>query len=100
VLRPLSADERERAMGFPPGASGSSPLASPGGFTQEEFHRCAALGNAFSVFAMVIVAAQLSEACRGATPAMREGHPSALSAQEALRSLGASSDQPLNSSRR
>jgi site-specific DNA-cytosine methylase len=46
-LRPLDADERDRAMGFPAGASSfpSSYTSSPSGI---EFDRCCLTGNAWS----------------------------------------------------
>ena len=91
ILRPLSADERDVAMGFPRGASG--PRDSN---RQDEWARVAATGNAFSVPVMAVVAAQLARACEGFSPELISGVPTATSASEALVALGASSSAPLN----
>ena len=94
ILRPLSADERDVAMGFPRGASG--PRNSK---RADERARAAATGNAFSVPVMAVVAAQLARACQGQTPLLRSGVPSATSASEALVALGVTSSAALNRNR-
>jgi hypothetical protein len=99
-VRPLSADERERALGFPPLSSSSLVSADVDTFSSNEFHRCAALGNAFSVTVLTVVASHLAEICQGAPPGLLPGAPEALTAAAALTSLGARSTVPLNASRR
>ena len=47
ALRPLSGDERDRALGFPAGASAATTWRDPDGFTLE-FRRWQVTGNAFS----------------------------------------------------
>ena len=94
ILRPLSADERDVAMGFPKGASGPRDSGR-----QDEWTRMAATGNAFSVPVMSVVAAQLARACQGFDPQLRSGFPSVTSASEALVALGATSATPLNRNR-
>jgi hypothetical protein len=94
IVRPLKSFERERALGFPQGSSASRADQ------HKEFERCGALGNTFSVLVMKRVAFELAQACRGDSPRLHEGGPIVRSAEEALRSLGASSTLPLNGSRR
>ena len=94
ILRPLSADERDVAMGFPRGASGPRDSGR-----SDEWARMAATGNAFSVPVVAVVSAQLARACQGFAPQLRSGVPSATSASEALVALGATSSSPLNRNR-
>ena len=94
LVRPLLADERDVAMGFPRGASGPRDSGR-----SDEWARMAATGNAFSVPVMAVVAAQLAQACQGHAPRLRSGVPSMTSASEALVALGASSSAPLNRDR-
>jgi hypothetical protein len=90
IVRPLKSFERERALGFPVGSSASQDDQ------HKEFERCGALGNTFSVLVMKRVAFELARACKGSSPQLQAGGPQVQSAEEALKSLGASSLAPLN----
>ena len=59
-LRPLDADERDMAMGFPAGASSLPPsyTPSPSGI---EFDRCCLTGNAWSPPAAAYILGPLAE---------------------------------------
>ena len=93
ALRPLSGIERERALGFPAGAS------APQGSSASDWEREALTGNAFAVPVVISIAHQIGCALRGEQVHLRDGFPSATSSTEALRQLGASSTSALNSRR-
>jgi len=78
-VRPLSAVERERALGLPEGASASQEVA-------DEWQRAALLGNTWSVPIFAARLAALQACLDGRRPPLA-GFPSASNKQEALRQL-------------
>ena len=83
-LRPLNGDERDRALGFPAGASKADANAN------DEWQRARAIGNAFSPSVVRRLLGPLFDSVAGGgAPVVRCSHLGRLSQSAALRQLGA-----------
>ena len=100
VLRPLNADERDRALGFATGASRPAQADDSGNL---EWQRMEASGNAFAVPVVAHVCRPFFEAVvQGSTPRTKGARLRLSTPAAALERLGAASTTPLvqvNSSR-
>ena len=96
-LRPLSSTERDRALGFPAGASALEPATNE---SQLDWSCMEATGNSFAVPVLAHILKPIADfLLRGVPLPLHDGFPTTLSPSAALAALGASSSTPLSSRR-